>query len=333
MQTANKVKTALALLTLILLSSALPELTTSSTLLADFLRPSTFLLLALLGYGIPVLILRELAIRFHLNYLGIFYFGIAFGLYSEGFIAKTLILSTALPSAAYNNYGYYFGLSIPFALAISIWHALASVVLPIFFTHSLFPEKKSDPWLPKWLSTLLGLALAGVGIGIANFLNPNIKIAGTLPALTLLLSSIFILIFLGFHYGKRTLVTQNEAKALPLLKPLQPLQPFYLGFLTIFYFAFNLVAWLHLPILIFFGLLIASVYYYYKKYSPQVTTERDYLLFGLGFYVQQTLLAIVLRLIFGGFSTIVSIIPLFIFMAITIFYVRKRPEEISTKHP
>ena len=328
MQHANKVKTALALLTLILLSSALPELTTSSTLSSDFFRPSVFFILLIFGYGIPILLIRECAVRFHLNYFGLFLFGIAFGLYSEGFIAKTLILSTSLPSAAYNNYGYYFGVSIPFAIAISIWHAIASVVLPVFFTHHLFPEKRGVTWLPKWLTILFSFGI--MGIGIANLLNPNIRVAGTIPALVLLLSSMLILIFLGFRYGKRVL--PERQKSVPSY-PVKPLRPFYIGFFTIFYFAFNFVAVLHLPVVIFCGLLIASIYYYYKKYSPQIITEGDYLMFGFGFYVQQALLAILIRLMGGGLSATASITPLFIFIAITIFYVRKRTKVASNQQP
>ena len=205
-------------------------------------------------------------------------------------------------------------MSIPFAIAISIWHAIASVVLPVFFTHYLFPEKKGSPWLPKWLSILLGLGLTG--IGIANFLNPSIRIEGTLPALFLLLSLMLILIALGFHYGKRAL---PEQKKIIQTLPLKPLRPFFIGFLTIFYFGFNVVAGLHIPVIIFLCCLIGSVYYYHKKYSPRIITQKDCLLFGLGFYVQQAVLAILLRLIGGDPSAIASITPLFIFIAITIF--------------
>jgi hypothetical protein len=304
----------LATLTLVVLSPALAELTTSSTLLVNFITPGTFFLLVIFAYGLPVLVIREVATRYHLNYIGLFFLGIAFGIYSEGLIAKTLILSNGLPAPEYNNYGYILGVSIPFAVAISIWHAVAAVVLPIYATHHLFPQKKSIPWLPKWLSILLGCTL--ILVGVANVLHPNKGTVGSLTSVVTLLMMMALSVIVGLKLGKKTIVIQETSTD-------KNIKPFILGLLAIIYFSFTFLAQDHLPVIIFLLILAGAVYVYYKKFASWVTTDQGIILFGCGFYLQQAVIALFLRLTQGVTSIFSAVIPLLIFIIMISFFVRK----------
>src|SRR5215510_2761979 len=117
-------RTGKAVFTLMLLSPVLAELLTASIPIVQFLSPGTFIFLLTLGYGIPVLLIRELAVRWQITSAGIFILGIAYGILNEGFWAKTFLLDSDLPLPGFGHYGYILGISFPWAVTISFWHAL-----------------------------------------------------------------------------------------------------------------------------------------------------------------------------------------------------------------
>ena len=65
-------------------------------LLSVFFNPGTFLFL-FLGYGVPVLLIREFVVRYNFGLAGTFALGMAYGVFNEGFLAKTMILGTTSP--------------------------------------------------------------------------------------------------------------------------------------------------------------------------------------------------------------------------------------------
>lgn len=148
------------ILTLALVATVLPETITGSTSFsALLLQPETFLFLFCIGYGIPIVLLREYAIRWKLGIGGIFLLGCAYGIYNEGFLARTFLLETNLPVNAYDTYGFFFGISWPWMFLISIWHSIASVITPIFFTFLLWPDEKMTPWIGKRMTDALAVFL------------------------------------------------------------------------------------------------------------------------------------------------------------------------------
>ncbi len=130
---------------LVLIAMVLPELLTGSSSISTFLNP-IHLIILFLGYGVAVLLIREIAVRNNLSSGGIFILGLAFGVFNEGLLAKTLIRASELPITQYNNYGYFLGVSFPFTFAISFWHALASVLVPILLVYWVY-SKNSSPFL------------------------------------------------------------------------------------------------------------------------------------------------------------------------------------------
>ena len=110
-----------ALLTLILIIPFLTELMTYNMPVHIFFNPVTFLLL-LVFYGLAVLIIRELSVRWKVGLIGIFIMGLGYGIYNEGIVAKTLFKTTTVPlTGAYGHYPLVLGLNWAFAIAILAW--------------------------------------------------------------------------------------------------------------------------------------------------------------------------------------------------------------------
>lgn len=164
-----------AAVTLILFSSVVPELFTGSTPWWRMIEPGTFLAL-LVSYGLPVLALRELGIRFRTGPLGLLISGTAYGLLNEGLIAKT-IFRTHLPIESYDGYATAFGVSWPWLAFIICWHAVASVILPVAFTHAIFPTVATRTWTPRWAPVALAAPI--LIIGAAAFGQPQGDHVGT----------------------------------------------------------------------------------------------------------------------------------------------------------
>lgn len=111
------------------------------------LHPLWFLLLATVGYGFPVLVVREISVRRGYGALATVALGLVYSLYNEAFVAKTLLEGAHSPVDTFASYGVAGGVRIPWMLTIGIWHALHAVLYPIAFTHYLFPEHAEKPWL------------------------------------------------------------------------------------------------------------------------------------------------------------------------------------------
>jgi len=92
------------LLWLMLLVPLLTEVVTGSTPLHRYLDPVN-ILLAILGYCLPVLVLRAYIVRFNLGFPAVFALGVAFGLYNEGLGSKTAIITETLPIEQFSCYG------------------------------------------------------------------------------------------------------------------------------------------------------------------------------------------------------------------------------------
>jgi hypothetical protein len=159
------------IIALTMITPFLTELLSGNIPASIFFKPWVFLFLATVGYGFPVLLLREFAVRRQLGLIGFFIIGLAYGIYNEGIIAKTFYLSGNVPVKTFNGYGYAFGIAIPWAITISIWHALHSFVYPIIVVSYFFPEHRQSPWLNRRAMVLLAIPVAAVGT--LTFFNPG----------------------------------------------------------------------------------------------------------------------------------------------------------------
>lgn len=168
------------ILTLLLLTPILTELLSGNIPPARFFQPLTFLFLATVAYGFPVLLLREFACRHKMGLPGTFCLGLVYGIINEGILAKTFYRSDGLPIALFNHYGNLAGIAMPWALTISVCHAFHSVGYPILVVYWLFPGHRQDIWLPANLS--LGLAVpTGLLLTLNFFGHSAARVPGQLP--------------------------------------------------------------------------------------------------------------------------------------------------------
>lgn len=135
----------------------LTELLTNNIPARHLLKPNTFLLFATIVYG-PVLLLRELAIRWRLGLIGYIVLGFVYGVYNEGLLAKT-IFQTQLPNPSFNNYGVLWGINFTWATVIIIFHAFYAFLFPLLIINYFFPSAARKPWLKKRVWVALSAVL------------------------------------------------------------------------------------------------------------------------------------------------------------------------------
>lgn len=270
------------ILLLVAIATVLPELLTGSSSLSMFLDPARFIIL-FLGYGITVLVLREIAVRSNLSSIGVYILGIAYGIFNEGFLAKTLLRLSELPMTQYDHYGYFLGISFPFAFAITFWHAFASLLMPILLVYWVYPQSAREPWLSKRLTTILFIVL--LGLGTLMFLG-EMPVKGMPAQLAIFLGLMLVSFFIAKRHTGPVVVEETPAP--------HTAKPVWLG-LSLFFTYFlilSLIADAKVHLAVFFAIFALIVYGYYRILKRKGwLTHRGLLLFGLGLYLQNTLLS------------------------------------------
>jgi len=127
----------------------LTELLSNNVPPSAFFNPLIFLFLATIGYGFPVLLLREFACSRGIGIAGMLCLGLVYGIVNEGILAKTFFLATNVPIGTFDGYGRSWGIGIPWAITISVWHAFHSLLYPILVTYYFFPTYRRERWLTR----------------------------------------------------------------------------------------------------------------------------------------------------------------------------------------
>jgi len=143
------------ILTVLLITPFLTELLSSNLPPSVFFNPVVFLCLATIGYGFPILLLREFAVRNRMGIPGLLCLGLLYGIINEGILAKTFYLAVGVPIDTFDRYGYVFGIAVPWAVTISVWHSLHAMLFPLFVTYYFFPAQRERPWLTGAIAILL----------------------------------------------------------------------------------------------------------------------------------------------------------------------------------
>lgn len=302
-----------AILLLMFLTPVLTELVTGSTTLTGFLNPVGLIFL-LLGYSLPVLVLREYIVRNGIGLAGIMALGVAFGIFNEGLGAKTMVLMQGLPIAQFDMYGRFADVNFPWALVIGLYHALAAVLLPILIVHARYPDLKEAPWLSKKLTIALFVALMIIACG--SFLSP-LRLLGT-PGQLVILLGLMVICFVVSRIlpGKRLVAT---VAAPPRFRT------FFLGISAF-------VAWLilpamavnHTPLIVFFAACAAFVWFYAYMLKRRGLSEQTLRVFGYGFYTQSALLGLVIGLFVQSPERIIAGLVLVCLFFLAAFRISKK---------
>jgi len=183
--------------TLALITPFCTELLSGSTPPSRFFLPWIFALLVVL-YGVPMLIIREIFVHWKLGLPGLCVLGLAYGIYNEGVVAKTLLRSENVPINAFNHYGV-FGINWAWAALIVPWHALNATIFPIAIVTWMFPADRPLAWLSR-TGFVLG-SLLSIAIGVLFFLDRSHS-TDSPGYLAFLFAVILVFIFLSRHVSR-----------------------------------------------------------------------------------------------------------------------------------
>ena len=153
-----------AAVALFVLAPAMGEVIGASLRLSSFAQP-----LRVLGivcfYGAGVLLIRETAQRLHLSAWGVVLLGCAFALVEEGLALQTIFNPIGMDGEPV--YGNAFGVNWFWAVVVSGYHVVWSVLIPIAVVHLALPGSRHSPWLSRRSAGALAAVFA---CGTATFL-------------------------------------------------------------------------------------------------------------------------------------------------------------------
>ncbi len=242
------------MLLLVAIATVVPELITGSTPIIAFLNPATILFLVI-GYGIPVLLIRELIVRRSLSLPAAVCLGLTYGIVNEGLFARTIIQQHSLPIPQYDHYGFLIGISLPWTAGICTWHAFASVLFPIALTHRRFPDSAQRTWISGRACTSLTLFL--VIFSCLSFMRHTVSgNQGTPRLLLILIGSIAAIVAIALNLPSQIAAEDDRPTNLRMC--------LLAGFSVIIPFdvCLSAVANSKLPIAIYFTLLVLSIVAY-----------------------------------------------------------------------
>lgn len=124
---------------LLLFSPINAELLTASSPPIEFFSPTVFVFL-ILFYGTAVLIIHELAIKWHKGWPTIMVLGLAFGVVEEGLVTMSFFNSNWPDIAYLGVYGHYLGVNWVWCVNLPIFHSVWSISVPILVMRMIFPS-------------------------------------------------------------------------------------------------------------------------------------------------------------------------------------------------
>ncbi|MBL8994330.1 MAG: hypothetical protein JNM63_13390 [Spirochaetia bacterium] len=202
----SKSNSGWAIFTLVVLSSVLTEIVSGNQPVHAYLNPKVAIFLTL-AYGLPVLVIREVAVRFGVGPVGIFLMGLAYGFLNEGLLAQTIIREINVPINAFDHYMMAGGFNLSWTLVIVPWHAMHAILFPILLMGFWFPANAGTPWLGKKMF----LSLSGILIGLVLFIG-IVKKPHPQMIICLLVMAALVLISFLLRKDKSKDGTRNEKK-------------------------------------------------------------------------------------------------------------------------
>ena len=174
------------IITLLILAPLLGEMVSGSSPPSEYFQPITFLILTML-YGTGAVIIREVARRWKKGWISILLMGMAYGIFEEGVIVRSFFDSEWQDLGQLAVYGRWISVNWIWSIALTIFHAVVSISIPIAITELIFPKKKDALWLSKkeliifiaifLMNVLLG-PLLGMKSTTAGIMASNISILG-----------------------------------------------------------------------------------------------------------------------------------------------------------
>ncbi len=223
------------ILFLLIIPGVLAEIISSNTAITKLLNPFDFVFL-MIAYWIPVLLIWNYKNKYNINKLWILLLGLAYWIFNEWLLAKTLLENSPVLSEWFKNFWVLWWINFSWFLLIIPWHAFFSVLFPIIFAQYVFPtEKNTIIWSKK-----TNLFLFIFCIFILAFVWKNWQWNLNINQYIFFYTMIFSVIFITKKYFKNTeLLTESK-------------HSYKLWFLSIFnYIAMFALAW-KIPFILYF---------------------------------------------------------------------------------
>jgi hypothetical protein len=146
-------------LALLLIAPLLGELVSGHQPPLEFFNPLTFVLMAL-PYGFGALICRELVVRWGKGKLSLLLMSIAYGLYEEAVVIKSVFNPNWSELGAIGPYNYWGGINWTYSLMLIHFHITVSIIGSVLIAEAIYHERAHERWLTDWQLALTGLGLA-----------------------------------------------------------------------------------------------------------------------------------------------------------------------------
>lgn len=313
------------IIALLFLSPILTEMLSANAPPSLFFQPGIFLFFATIGYGFPVLVIREVAVRQNFGLWGLLSLGVFYGLYNEALIARTIFSPFNSPVDIFSIYGLIGNVRIPWTLTISTWHAFQAVVYPIVLVAYFFPETARVPWVGKKVTWLLGLM--SLFFGIAAFLSPSPKeqISGSMGHLVFILVSFLFLGWLAWRCPRGPVFVSVGQFTFRWKYPL-----WGAGLYGIFFLLPLILTKILLPpplFILYYGGMAA---FFVRKLSPyrEISFEKMALV-GLGGSIPIAFFVILITLPFGKIEQAASSLALITILVSAILFIKRKQKFFS----
>ena len=107
-----------------------------------------FLLLTML-YGVGAVLVRETVRRWGKGWVSIILLGMAYGIFEEGAMVRSFFDPSWPDLQLLASYGRWIGINWIWAIALTLFHSIVSITIPIMITELLFHKQKNDLWLSR----------------------------------------------------------------------------------------------------------------------------------------------------------------------------------------
>ena len=182
------------IITLLILAPLLGEMVSGSSPPGEYFQPTTFLILTML-YGTGAVIIREIVRRWEKGWISILLMGMAYGIFEEGVIVRSFFDPGWQDLGQLALYGRWIGVNWIWSIALTIFHAVVSISIPIAITELIFPKKKDALWLSK-----KGLIIFIVIFLVNVLLGPLFGMKSTPMGIITSIISILGLVFLAYKW-------------------------------------------------------------------------------------------------------------------------------------
>ncbi|HKV06166.1 MAG TPA: hypothetical protein VJO53_13805 [Candidatus Acidoferrales bacterium] len=231
------------MITLVVIAPILTEIISGNTPPHALLRPSVSLFL-IAAYSLPLLVIRELAVRRRLGIAGLLSLGLAYGILNEGLLAQTLLRAQGVPVRNFDHYLYAGGVNYSWAFVIVPWHALLAVVLPLTLLAWWYPACSQVTWLGRRTFAILGAFVLASVVFLVLVRKPHAQMRSFLVVMAVLVVASLIL-----PRGRQTQIRKEGRGAAAFAFGIVLYLAFFLGPI--------LLAAIHIPPVWYFFLIVA----------------------------------------------------------------------------